>query len=86
MLICFTARNTRRLYLEDESDDGEAGRPAALPAQFNLVGGIGIAVQLLIFLLLERDCIWLSPCTPSPVEGAVVHKLLWHDALPGRTG
>jgi len=48
--------------------------------KFNLVGGIGIAVQLLIFLLLEAGLhLGYLLATALAVEGAVVHNFLWHE-------
>ncbi len=48
--------------------------------KFNLVGGIGIVVQLLILIVLKT---WLGlnylVATALAVEGAVVHNFLWHE-------
>ena len=48
--------------------------------KFNLVGAIGIAVQLLILVLLKAglglDYLW---ATALAVEGAVAHNFLWHE-------
>jgi len=48
--------------------------------KFNLVGGIGIAVHLLILVVLKTgmglDCL---VATGLAVEGAVVHNFLWHE-------
>ena len=60
---------------------GEDWQAAALRwLKFNLVGGIGIAVQLLIFLLLEAGLhLGYLLATALAVEGAVVHNFLWHE-------
>ncbi len=60
---------------------GEDWQAAALRwLKFNLVGGIGIAVQLLIFLLLEAGLhLGYLLATALAVEGAVVHNFLRHE-------
>lgn len=48
--------------------------------KFNLVGGIGIAVQLLILLVLTSGLgIDYLVATALAVEGAVVHNFFWHE-------
>jgi len=48
--------------------------------RFNLVGGIGIAVQLVALLVLKSvlRCNYLF-ATALAVEAAVVHNFLWHE-------
>jgi putative flippase GtrA len=47
--------------------------------KFNLVGGIGIAVQLLILLVLKTGLGFnYLVATALAVEGAVLHNFLWH--------
>ena len=60
--------------------------------KFNLVGGIGIAVQLLILAALKTGLgLNYLVATALAVESAVVHNFLWHerftwpDRLPGRS-
>ncbi len=55
--------------------------------KFNLVGGIGIVVQLLILIALNAGLgLHYLVATPLAVEGAVVHNFLWHERFtwPGR--
>jgi putative flippase GtrA len=48
--------------------------------KFNLVGGIGIAVQLLILLVLKTGLGFnYLVATALAVESAVVHNFLWHE-------
>lgn len=48
--------------------------------KFNLVGGIGIAVQLLILLALKTGLGFnYLVATTLAVEGAVLHNFLWHE-------
>jgi putative flippase GtrA len=48
--------------------------------KFNLVGGIGIVVQLLILIVLKTGLgINYLVATALAVEGAVVHNFLWHE-------
>jgi putative flippase GtrA len=48
--------------------------------KFNLVGGIGIAVQLLaLFVLKTAFGFNYLIATGLAVEGAVVHNFLWHE-------
>ena len=47
--------------------------------KFNLVGGIGIAVQLAILIVLKTGLgLDYLVATALAVEGAVVHNFLWH--------
>jgi putative flippase GtrA len=48
--------------------------------KFNLVGGIGIAVQLLALVVLKAGlhCNYLV-ATALAVETAVIHNFLWHE-------
>jgi putative flippase GtrA len=47
--------------------------------KFNLVGGIGIVVQLLILIVLKTGLgLNYLVATALAVEGAVVHNFLWH--------
>ena len=48
--------------------------------KFNLVGGIGIAVQLAILVVLKTGLgLNYLVATALAVEGAVVHNFLWHE-------
>ncbi|MFZ0197938.1 MAG: GtrA family protein [Candidatus Sulfotelmatobacter sp.] len=48
--------------------------------RFNLVGGIGIGVQLaLLFLLKSVFCLNYLVATGFAVEATVVHNFLWHE-------
>jgi putative flippase GtrA len=48
--------------------------------KFNLVGGIGIAVQLLVLVVLETGLHFnYLIATALAVETAVVHNFLWHE-------
>jgi putative flippase GtrA len=48
--------------------------------KFNLVGGIGIVVQLLILVALKTGLgLNYLIATGLAVEGAVVHNFLWHE-------
>ena len=48
--------------------------------KFNLVGGIGIAVQLLVLILLKTGLhLNYLIATALAVETAVVHNFLWHE-------
>jgi len=47
---------------------------------FNVVGALGIAVQLLILTLLrEWAGVHYLPATALAVEGAVLHNFFWHE-------
>ncbi len=47
--------------------------------RFNLVGGIGIAVQLAILIILKTGLgLDYLVATALAVEGAVAHNFLWH--------
>ena len=56
-------------------------RPIAVRwLKFNLVGGIGIAVQLLMLVLLKTGLhLNYLIATALAVETAVVHNFLWHE-------
>jgi hypothetical protein len=48
--------------------------------KFNLVGGLGIAVQLAVLLGLKGGFhLSYLPATALAVETAVVHNFLWHE-------
>jgi putative flippase GtrA len=48
--------------------------------KFNLVGGLGILVQLATLALLTRALRWnYLPATGLAVEAAVLHNFLWHE-------
>jgi putative flippase GtrA len=48
--------------------------------KFNAVGGIGIAVQLLVLTALKTGFHFnYLPATAVAVEAAVVHNFLWHE-------
>ena len=48
--------------------------------KFNLVGGIGIAVQLLMLIILKTGLHFdYLIATASAVETAVVHNFFWHE-------
>lgn len=48
--------------------------------KFNLVGGLGIAVQLLVLAILKTGLhVDYLPATALAVETAVVHNFLWHE-------
>jgi putative flippase GtrA len=48
--------------------------------KFNLVGGIGIAVQLLILVVVKTGLGFnYLVATALAVESAVVHNFLWHE-------
>ena len=48
--------------------------------KFNLVGGMGIAVQLLILIILKTGLHFdYLIATASAVETAVVHNFFWHE-------
>jgi putative flippase GtrA len=57
--------------------------------KFNLVGGIGIAVQLLALVLLKAVLqVNYLVVTALAVETAVIHNFLWHERFTwaDRTG
>jgi putative flippase GtrA len=58
-----------------------AGRGIAVRwLKFNLVGGLGIAVQLALLLGLKKGFhLNYLPATALAVEAAVVHNFLWHE-------
>lgn len=47
--------------------------------KFNLVGGIGIAVQLSILWLLTACGVGYLLATALAVESAVLHNFVWHE-------
>ena len=47
--------------------------------KFNLVGGVGIAVQLLMLWLLTACGLGYLLATALAVESAVLHNFLWHE-------
>lgn len=48
--------------------------------KFNLVGGIGIVVQLLVLVMLNAGLhLHFLVATALAVEAAVVHNFLWHE-------
>jgi putative flippase GtrA len=47
--------------------------------KFNLVGGIGIAVQLLMLWLLTACGVGYLLATALAVESAVLHNFVWHE-------
>ena len=48
--------------------------------KFNLVGGMGIAVQLLVLVVLKTGLhLHYLVATALAVEAAVVHNFLWHE-------
>ena len=58
------------------------GRPARAVRwlKFNLVGGMGIAVQLLVLILLKTGLHFnYLIATALAVETAVIHNFLWHE-------
>lgn len=48
--------------------------------RFNLVGGVGIAVQLVLLFLL-KNCLHLNylAATALAVEVTVIHNFIWHE-------
>jgi putative flippase GtrA len=52
--------------------------PAIRWIKFNLVGGMGIVVQLLMLVALKTNLHYLF-ATALAVETAVVHNFLWHE-------
>ena len=47
--------------------------------KFNLVGGVGIAVQLLMLWLLTACGVGYLLATAFAVESAVLHNFVWHE-------
>lgn len=47
--------------------------------KFNLVGGVGIAVQLLMLWLLTTCGVGYLLATGFAVESAVLHNFVWHE-------
>lgn len=61
-------------------NNSEASATLVRWCKFNLVGGIGIAVQLTALLLLKEVAHFNYPAaTAIAVETAVVHNFLWHE-------
>ena len=54
-------------------------RSVARWMKFNLVGGIGIGVQLLMLWLLTACGIGYMLATALAVESAVLHNFVWHE-------
>ena len=54
-------------------------RSVARWMKFNLVGGIGIAVQLLMLWLLSACGTGYLLATALAVESAVLHNFVWHE-------
>jgi dolichol-phosphate mannosyltransferase len=58
--------------------------------RFNIVGALGLAVQLAVLAGLDRAGWPLVPATLTAVEVAVLHNFFWHerwtwaDRRPGR--
>ena len=52
---------------------------AARWMKFNLVGGVGIAVQLLMLWLLTLCGVGYMLATALAVESAVLHNFVWHE-------
>jgi putative flippase GtrA len=52
--------------------------------RFNLVGAIGIAVQLLVLELLRRAGVDYLPATVLAVEAAILHNFAWHERYTWR--
>jgi putative flippase GtrA len=53
-------------------------------ARFNLVGAIGIAVQLLVLELLRRAGVNYLLATVLAVEAAILHNFAWHERYTWR--
>jgi len=49
--------------------------------KFNLVGGVGIAVQLLMLWLLTTCGVAYLFATALAVESAVLHNFVWHECF-----
>lgn len=47
--------------------------------KFNLVGAVGIAVQLTSLWMLTKMGVAYMPATALGVEAAVLHNFLWHE-------
>jgi putative flippase GtrA len=57
-----------------------AGEPFARWLRFNLVGGVGIALQIaLLFLLKKVAGLHYLTATALAVEATVVHNFFWHE-------
>ena len=59
--------------------ESKMGRSVARWMKFNLVGGIGIAVQLLMLWLLTACGLGYMLATALAVESAVLHNFVWHE-------
>ena len=82
MLIFFTLRNTRRLYVSRATPMTPRSwrSTASRWLNFNLVGGIGIAVQMLVLVVLKTGLhLDYLTATALAVETAVIHNFLWHE-------
>jgi putative flippase GtrA len=70
----------RELLGRHSSGAGARGGTALRWLKFNLVGGLGIAVQLTVLLGLKSGLHPnYLPSTALAVETAVVHNFLWHE-------
>lgn len=47
--------------------------------KFNLVGAVGIGVQLAALVVLTRSGVSYLPATALAVEAAVLHNFVWHE-------
>jgi dolichol-phosphate mannosyltransferase len=52
--------------------------------RFNLVGALGIAVQLLVLELLRRAGVHYLVATVLAVEAAILHNFVWHERYTWR--
>lgn len=59
-------------------------RSVARWMKFNLVGGVGIAVQLLMLWLLTACGMGYMLATALAVESAVLHNFIWHERFTWR--
>ena len=59
--------------------ESQMWRSVARWMKFNLVGGVGIAVQLLMLWLLTACGIGYMLATALAVESAVLHNFVWHE-------
>ncbi len=76
----FRILHGRELVGTRSSSAGARGATARRWLKFNLVGGIGIAVQLAMLLGLKSGFhLNYLLATPLAVEAAVVHNFLWHE-------
>jgi len=75
-----SSQKSRCRVLGVRSQEKHVGRSVWRWMKFNLVGGIGIGVQLAALAVLRS---WLKldylPATGLAVEIAVIHNFLWHE-------